>query len=153
VRRAEAALAERPRATFTSGVLVPSTRAAHALAAGRASEAVAVLDAARPFETGTVAALVPLYLRGQAYLALRDGARARAEFAAILAHRGSEPFSPVCALAHLGIARAEWLLGNPRESARAYDEFFAIWAEADPDVPVLQAARAERKTVSFIAPS
>jgi Tfp pilus assembly protein PilF len=153
VRRAKAALAERPRATFTSGVLVPSTRAAHALAAGRASEAVAVLDAARPFETGTVAALVPLYLRGQAYLALRDGARARAEFAAILAHRGSEPFSPVCALAHLGIARAERLLGNPRESARAYDEFFAIWAEADPDVPVLQAARAERKTVSFIAPS
>jgi tetratricopeptide (TPR) repeat protein len=150
IDRAEEALAAQPNATFTLGVLVPSTKGAHALSAGRPVEALKALEAAQPYETGTVASLVPLYLRGETYLALRDGDRARAQFARILAHRGTDPFSPVCALAHLGLARAERLLGNERESARAYDEFLALWSDADKDVPILQAARAERKQVSVV---
>jgi len=150
VRRAEEALAERPQATFTLGVLLPATKGAYELSAGRPREAITALGAAQPYETGTVAALVPLYLRGEAYLAAQDGARALEQFERLLAHRGSEPFSPVCALAHLGRARAQRLLGNDRESARAYDEFLALWTDADADVPVLQAARAERMQVSVV---
>jgi len=94
-------------------------------------------------ERGTVAALVPVYLRALAFLARRDGASARREFQSILDSRGADPFAPVVPLAHLGLARA-WALDRDRAKSRqAYDEFFRLWARADADLPILLQARAE----------
>lgn len=136
-----------PESTFITGVLIPSTRAAIALGQGRPADAVEALRAARATELGSVAGLVPLYLRGEALL--RQGsAEAIQEYERLLAHRGVDPLSPVVPLAHLGIARAKARSGDVEGSRRAYDELFAIWERADPDLPVMLAARAEYARLS-----
>jgi tetratricopeptide (TPR) repeat protein len=132
-----------PQSTSVQEILLPSARAAAELARGRVAAALEHLRAAASYETGTVAALLPVYLRGQAYLARRSGAEALEQFQRILDHRGSDPFSPVCALAPLGIARAWAVLGDHDRSARAYAEFLASWRHADAEIPVLVAARRE----------
>jgi hypothetical protein len=148
VRLADAAVASHPQSTVASGVLQPVVRAAFELSRGRGASAVEDLRAAAPYEVGTFAVLVPTYLRGQAFLQLGQGARAREEFDRILAHRGSDPFSPVCALASLGLARAWRADGDAGRSAAAYDGFLAFWARADADVPVLVEARRERASLA-----
>jgi tetratricopeptide (TPR) repeat protein len=144
VRMAESAAASHPQSTVAQGVLLPVVRGAFELSRGRGGAAIEHLRAASPYELGTLAVLVPIYLRGQAYLREGQGARARGEFERIQAHRGSDPFSPVCALAPLGAARAWHVEGDPGRSAAAYDAFLALWAQADQDVPVLLQARRER---------
>jgi serine/threonine protein kinase/tetratricopeptide (TPR) repeat protein len=141
---AASAAAAYPEATFVSGLTVPAARAAYEIHRGNGSAAVQHLAAAAPYETGTVAVLVPAYLRGQAYLLERDGARAAGEFTRVLDHRGADPFSPVCALAQLGLARAWRLQGDTAKAVQAYDAFLDLWRSADPAVPVFAAARQER---------
>jgi tetratricopeptide (TPR) repeat protein len=142
---ADAAAVSHPEATFVHGLLVPVTRAGLDLHRGLGASAVEHLVPALPYETGTVAVLVPLYLRGQAYLAQHEPGRAIEEFSKILAHRGTDPFSPVCALAHLGLARAWRDAGDAAKSAQAYDTFFELWRSADTTVPIFRAARQERE--------
>jgi serine/threonine protein kinase len=132
-----------PDSTVVRTVLVPSVSAAAALSQNRPADAVDALNAAMQAERGTVAALVPIYLRGEAFLAERDAASARREFQSILDARGADPFAPVIPLAHLGLGRAFALAGDLAKSRHAYDEFFRLWARADPDLRVLRAARAE----------
>jgi tetratricopeptide (TPR) repeat protein len=134
-----------PESTFVRTVLLPTTRAAIALQQSRPDEAIEALRAAIPTESGTVAGLVPYYLRGEAYAQKGAAADAVAEFEKILAHRGVDPFSPVVSLAHLGIARARAQGGDAAGSRRAYDALLAIWHDADPDLALLRAARDERR--------
>ena len=134
-----------PESTFVRTVLVPTTRAAIALQQSRPDEAIEALRAAIPTETGTVAGLVPSYLRGEAYLQKRAAAGAVVEFEKVLAHRGVDPFSPVVPLAQLGIARAKAQSGDGDGSRRAYDALLTIWEQADPDLAFLRAARDERR--------
>jgi eukaryotic-like serine/threonine-protein kinase len=93
-----------------------------------------------PFATGT---MYPAYLRGQAYLASRKGSEAGAEFQKILDHPGVIVNFPLAALAHLGLARARALMGDVAGARTAYQDFFAVWKDADPDIPILKQARAE----------
>jgi serine/threonine protein kinase/Flp pilus assembly protein TadD len=142
--RVASGLADRhPDSTLTKGVVLPSTRAAIELARGRPAAAIDELRAALPYETGTVAVLIPTFLRGEAYLRAGQGPRALLTFLKILEHRGADPFSPVCALARLGVARAWLAVGNQEKAAQAYRELFGQWPTADPDLPVLVEARAE----------
>ena len=134
-----------PDSTVVGGIMLPTTRAASLLHAGRPAEAVEALRAAVAYDAGNVAALIPRYLRGGAHLGAGEAAQARDEFQSILAARGADPFSPVVALAPLGVARALAALGEREKSARAYEEFFEAWRNADGDVPVLVAARAEHR--------
>jgi tetratricopeptide (TPR) repeat protein len=138
------AMTRYPQSTLVHTVLVPATEAAIALGRGRPAEAVTALDAARPTELGTVAGLVPAYLRGEAFLASGDAAAARVEFQKVIEHRGSDPLAPVVVLAHLGLARAWQLAGETANSRAEYDELLRIWKGADPDLPLLQRVRAER---------
>ncbi|MCI0525146.1 MAG: hypothetical protein L0Y75_07775, partial [Acidobacteria bacterium] len=85
----------------------------------------------------------PQHLRGRAYLKLGRGSEAAAEFQKILDHRGYAPLSPLYPLAHLGLARAATLMGEAAQSRKAYENFFAVWKEADADLPIL----AESKSV------
>jgi tetratricopeptide (TPR) repeat protein len=142
-----------PASTLMRGVYIPIVRAAQALGRGRGPDAVEALQPTLPYETGLVAALIPTYMRGQAYLMARDPEAAGAEFQKVLEHRGSDPFSPVYALAHLGKGRARALAGDVEQSRSAYEAFFALWADADPDIPILRAARAEYKRMESAPPT
>jgi serine/threonine protein kinase/tetratricopeptide (TPR) repeat protein len=132
-----------PESTFVHTVLGPTTRAAIALHRGQPAEAIEALRAATPTETGTVAGLVPFYLRGEAHLLRREYPAAIRQYESILEHRGVDPFSPVVPLASLGIARARAGAGDRDGARRAFDQLFRLWTSADADFPPLLTARAE----------
>jgi eukaryotic-like serine/threonine-protein kinase len=83
------------------------------------------------------------YLRGEAYLRAGDGKAAEVEFRKIVDRRGSSANRPQRALALLGVARARALAGDSAASRMAYQDFLALWKDADPGLPVLEQARAE----------
>ena len=86
---------------------------------------------------------MPVYVRGQAYLALHDGKAAASEFQKFLDHRGIVANFPLGALARLQLARASALDGDSAKARNAYIEFLTFWKEADPDIPILKQAKAE----------
>lgn len=125
---------------------LPAIRAAEELARGNANAAIELLQAALPYDLCRSAHPAPgytPYLRGLAYLHAGDGKAAEAEFRKLLDHRGGFANSPQRALALLGIARARTLAGDSAGSHMAYQDFLALWKDADPEIPVLQQARAE----------
>ncbi|MDQ3754404.1 MAG: winged helix-turn-helix domain-containing protein [Acidobacteriota bacterium] len=134
-----------PTDTILNGLCLPVTRALIELQRGDPAQAIQLLEleVARRYEGGTAAAFWPNYLRGQAYLRQRAGAEALAEFQKILDHRGWDPLSPFYPLAHIGLARAAALTGDTAKSRKAYEDFFALWKDADPDIPILQEAKRE----------
>ena len=77
------------------------------------------------------------------YLKMHEGEKAAAEFQRILDHRGAAGFAPEYPLARLNLARAYGLQGDNAKARTAYQDFFAAWKDADPDVPILKSARAE----------
>src|SRR3989442_626972 len=110
---------------------------------GNARKAIELLQLASPYETGLVVRLVPNYARGQAYLKARQAKEAAAEFQKILDHRGVCQTAPACALPHLQLGRARALSGDAAAARTAYQDFFAIWKDADPAIPILKEAKAE----------
>jgi tetratricopeptide (TPR) repeat protein len=127
---------------------LPMARAGLALTTGNAANAVAALTVASPYELGHTNndftfALYPAYLRGAAYLAAKNGSAAITEFQKILDHSGVVGNEPIGALAHLGLGRAFALSGDSTKARTAYQDFFALWKNADPDVPILKEAKAE----------
>jgi hypothetical protein len=129
--------------TFVQTQYLPMIHAA--LESGDAGKAVEALTAAAPYEMGaqTKLPLCPVYLRGDAYLALKQGAAAAGEFQKILDHPGVVGNNVMGALAHLGLGRAHALAGDNAKAKTAYQDFFALWKNADPDIPILQQANAE----------
>ena len=132
-----------PEATFIRTVLGPVTRAAAALSQQKADEALEALKSAEPTELGTIAGLVPPYLRGEAFLHKALYVDAIREYRKILQHRGVDPFAPTVPLAQLGVARAHARNGDTGASRQAYEELFTTWKKADADFAPLIAARAE----------
>jgi tetratricopeptide (TPR) repeat protein len=133
-----------PQHTFINSILVPVVRAGVELGVNRPARAIEHLLVVAPYELGFVAALAPIYLRGLAHLLNGSGREAAKEFQRILDHRGVDPFSPFHAVAPLAMARAHALTGDTAASLQAYERFFAGWADADSDVPVMLEAREER---------
>jgi hypothetical protein len=82
-------------------------------------------------------------VRGQAFLLLHQGSEAAAEFQKFLDRRSIVVNCPLGALAHLGLARAHALQGDTAKARAAFQDFFVLWKEADPDIPVLREAKAE----------
>lgn len=132
-----------PNDSLVNGVWLPIAKAANEIRRGNSSKAIALLEVARPYEGGSAAAFFPTYLRGQAYLRKKEAASAVSEFQRIIEHRGVDPTSEVYVLAHLSLARAWRLSGNIEKSRAAYRDFFGLWKDADPDIPVLLEAKAE----------
>jgi hypothetical protein len=87
--------------------------------------------------------LYPVYVRGQAYLMQHNGSAAAQEFQKFIDHRGLVANFPLGGLAHLGLARAYVLQGNSDNARSAYQDFFTLWKDADPDIPILRQAKAE----------
>jgi serine/threonine protein kinase/Tfp pilus assembly protein PilF len=135
-----------PEDTIMQTEYLPMIRAAAALATGKPESAIQVLAPATQYELGQNRAsmcLGSIYLRGQAYVAAKQGASAAAEFQKILGHPGIVVNEPIGALAHLGLGRAYALSGDKAKAAAAYQDFLALWKDADPDLPVLKEAKAE----------
>ena len=111
------------------------------------SKAIEMLQVAVPYELGAsgcyFGALYPIYVRGEAHLAARQGAEAAAEFQKILDHRGIVGSDPIGALAHLQIGRAFSIAGDKTKAKTAYQDFFTLWRDADLDIPILTRARDE----------
>jgi tetratricopeptide (TPR) repeat protein len=123
-------------------------RSALALNIGNAQAAIEALSPAVPYELGHTNedftfALYPIYFRGQAYLAAKNWAGAAAEFQKILDHPGIVGNEPIGALAHLGLGRAYALSGDSAKAKTAYQDFFGLWKNADPDIPILKQAKAD----------
>jgi serine/threonine protein kinase/tetratricopeptide (TPR) repeat protein len=114
-----------------------------------AAKAIEALAVASPYELGIPGSstfwtnLYPVYVRGEAYLAAHQDAQAAAEFQKIVDWPGVVVNEPIAALAQLGQARAYVEAGDVRKGREAYDRFFALWKDADGDIPVLHEARWE----------
>jgi serine/threonine protein kinase/tetratricopeptide (TPR) repeat protein len=130
-----------PQDTIISSIWLPVIHAAKELQRGNAEAAIEQLQATSRYEPA--AEFWPQYLRGEAYLKLKHGTEAAAEFQRILDHRGQAPLSVLYPLAHLGLARGLALGGDTEKSRKSYEDFFAAWKEADPALPVLTQANSE----------
>jgi eukaryotic-like serine/threonine-protein kinase len=147
-----------PLDTQIQSVWIPTIRGQLALPENP-SIAVGFLKAGAPVELGQIqfnlnlSCLYPAYVRGEAFLAAGDGNAAAAEFQKILDHSGIVWNCWTAALAHLGVARANALQAKTSQGADAnaarvralaeYEHFLQLWKDADPDIPVLIAAKAE----------
>jgi serine/threonine protein kinase/predicted Zn-dependent protease len=150
VSRAEAIAAELnqrfPHSTLLNNIWLPSIRARIALSRGDPAQAIKLLQVTLQNDLAQnppLPSLYPAYLRGQAYLRAQQPDAAAQEFQKILDHRGIVGNSPVAALAHLGLAHAYALTGDSAKARTKYQDFFALWKDADPDIPILKQAKAE----------
>jgi len=137
-----------PLDTLVQRYWLPTIRAAVALERKDPKRAIELLKDTSTIELGQAPSslnifLCPAYIRGEAYLMLHDGNRATAEFQKFIDHRGVVVTFPWGALAGLGLARAYALQGDTAKAKAAYQDFLTLWKDADPDIPILIAAKAE----------
>ena len=123
---------------------LPCVHATIQLKRGNPAKAVEFLEPSRPYEFGIVdGSAYPPYLRGEAYLALHKPQEAVGEFQKLIDHRGRLRNDPKSALVHLQLGRAYQMQGDNAKAKTAYQDFFALWKDADADVPILKQAREE----------
>jgi len=147
---------EFPLDTLMQNYWIPTVRAAIALQRHDSAQAIEILRVAVPYELAdpppfSSGTMYPAYLRGQAYLVLAQVTRsssenaqhAGAEFQKIIDHPGVIVNFPLSALSHLGLARARALSRDSAGARTAYQDFFALWKDADPDIPILKQAKTE----------
>jgi predicted Zn-dependent protease len=139
---------EFPLDTMIQRYWLPTTNAVLELNRDHAQQAIERLQPASAFELGEppqfpFGTMYPVYVRGQAYLKARQGQQAVEEFQKFLDHRGITVNFPLGALAHLGLARAYALSGDTARARTAYQDFLALWKDADPDIPILKEAKVE----------
>jgi len=132
-----------PVSTVIQTIGLPTARAALLLRAGNPAGALELLEAPKPYELGVAFPYLPVHVRGLACLRAGGGADARSAFQKVLDNPGVDALSVLRPLALLGVARATALAGDAAASRRAYQDFLALWKDADPDLPVLREAQAE----------
>jgi predicted Zn-dependent protease len=129
-----------PLDTLLNNVSLPTARAIIEMQHNNPTRAITLLEAAAPYD---LAGYWLMYVRGEAYLQARDGVKAAAEFQKILDHRGIDPLDPIYSLARLDLGRALALQGQAATARTAYQDFLALWKDADPDIPILKQAKEE----------
>ncbi|MFY9527272.1 MAG: tetratricopeptide repeat protein, partial [Candidatus Acidiferrales bacterium] len=138
-----------PEDTIVQFNYLPTIRAQLSLVRRDPSRAIDLLQAAAPYELGQTGsgafspALYPVFVRAEAYLASKQGTEAAAEFQKIINHRGVVLNEPLAAPARLGLARAYALQSETAKARTAYQDFFTLWKDADPDIPILKQAKFE----------
>jgi len=141
---------ENPLNTMTLAYWLPTIRASLEINHANPSKAVELLEVSRRYELASPnpapefgSFLYPAYVRGEALLLLHQGADAAAEFQKFLDHRDVVADCPLGALAHLQIGRAYAIAGESAKAKSAYQDFLALWKNADPDIPILKQAKTE----------
>jgi eukaryotic-like serine/threonine-protein kinase len=139
-----------PLDTTLNNYWMPVVRGYIDIHQGNASEALKILQGATPYELAFPqpqyeegGQLYPIYARGQAYLLQGGGEQAVAEFQKMLDHRNTTVNSPLGALAQLQLGRAKAMTGDKEGARKKYQDFLALWKDADPDIPILKQAKAE----------
>ena len=130
-----------PTDSLINQVRIPLIEAHVEMQRGNPAQAIQLLEKTRLYGRSILFAIA--YLRGQAYLAEKKGAEAAAEFQQILDNRGWSALSYFYPLAYVGLARAATLQGDKEKGLKAYQEFFALWKEADNDLTILIEAKKE----------
>src|SRR6202041_2061172 len=142
-----------PEDTSVQFSYLPALTALDALNNGDAVKALEMTQVAAPYDLavpGTAfysgaffGALYPVYVRGVAYSRMGHYREAAAEFQKILDHPGIMLNDPMGPMARLQLARALFASGDREKSATVYKDLLALWKDADPDIPLVQEARAE----------
>ena len=139
-----------PDDTYLHHYWLPSIRASNAISRKNPDDAIRFLEEVSKYELGQAlpqieigGLLYPIYVRGEAYLAKGRGSEAAREYQKLVDNRSVVQNCPLGALAHLGLGRAYTLQGDTQKARTAYQDFFALWKDADPDIPILIAAKAE----------
>ncbi|HLV96403.1 MAG TPA: protein kinase [Candidatus Acidoferrales bacterium] len=138
-----------PTDTIVKFIYLPAIEGQLDIARHDPSKALEDLQPSAPYalgqtgSAGVIVALYPVYVQAEAYRAAKQGQEAVAEYQKILDHRGAVVNGPIGALAHLGLARAYALAGQTAQARTAYQDFFALWKNADPDIPILKQAKEE----------
>jgi tetratricopeptide (TPR) repeat protein len=139
-----------PLDTTLNNYWLPTIRAYIQTHQGNPAQALNTLESAAryelafpppQFEEGGL--LYPAYVRGQAYLLQHRGEEAVGEFQKMLDHRSITVNSPLGALAHLQMGRAKAMSSDEESARKNYQDFFALWKDADPDIPILKQAKSE----------
>jgi serine/threonine protein kinase/tetratricopeptide (TPR) repeat protein len=136
-----------PKNTAINSIMVPLVRSLLEMNRGNNQQALDALEPVRSYELGSLAGFWVNYIRGQVYLKQHAGADAAREFQKILDHRGADVSSPLYSLAHLWLARAAALSNDASRSRKEYQDFLALWKDADADLPILIAAKKEYELV------
>jgi tetratricopeptide (TPR) repeat protein len=142
----ESAVREVPDNRFIQAMIGVEVRAMQQLARNQPAEAVSTLEAIRSYEFGTgprAVGATPPFVRGLAYLKLHDGGKGAAEFERVLDHRGAASWSIEYPLSQLYLGRGYAMQGDLAKARTAYQDFFALWKDADPDIPLLKDAKSE----------
>ena len=143
-RLADELASEFPEDTIMQFVYLPTIRAAALPMAASSDRVIKILAPARQYELGDHGLpLYSAYLAGEAYLAAHQGSAAAAEFQKIIDHPGVITNNLIGALARAGLARAYAMQGDRVRARAAYQDFLALWKDADPDIPILKDAKAE----------
>lgn len=132
-----------PTDFIINSVLSPVIQAMIERSRGNLTEAVRLAESVRAYDRGLVTGLMNNYVRGSLYLEQRRGTEAAAEFKKIIDSPAIEAYSPAHTLAYLGLGRAEAISGDTAAARKSYQDFFALWKDADPDLPVVLQARKE----------
>jgi len=145
-KMADAIDQDSPLDTLVQNYRLPTIRAAMKLNANDPAGAIAALQPSLKYELSynySFNSLYPAYIRGLAYLQLAEGRLAAAEFQKLVDHRGLVGRDVIGALAHLQIARAQKMMGDEASARKWYEDFLALWKDADSDVPIYRQAKAE----------
>jgi Tfp pilus assembly protein PilF len=134
---------ERPFDTLVQFVTIPIVKAVVLMNQGQPAKAIDLLDGAMVYGRSNCGLL---YGRGMAYLQAKQGQQAVQEFQRVIDSR-SVTVDPLASLAKLGMARGYDMQGNKAASRMAYQDFFALWKDADTDVPLMKQAKAEYAAV------
>jgi serine/threonine protein kinase/tetratricopeptide (TPR) repeat protein len=139
-----------PDDTYLHYYWLPSIHATNAISRKSPNDAIRLLDDTSKYQLGQAlpqievgGLLYPIYVRGEAYLATGRGSEAAREFQKFLDNRSVVQNCPLGALAHLGLGRAYALQGDTAKARAAYQDFLALWKDADLDIPILVSAKAE----------
>jgi tetratricopeptide (TPR) repeat protein len=135
-----------PQNTLVQSVVLPTVQAQIELVRKNPGRSIELLRTAGPYEltnASLMGCMYPAYVRGVAYLDAKQAAAAAAEFQKILDHKGLAGACETDALAHLGLARAYAMQGDTAKAKAAYQDLLTLWKDADPDIPILIAAKSE----------
>jgi len=130
----------RPLDTRFQTMLIPVVQAILFVNHGDAAKAIEILKAGEPYDKGTSDVH---FTRGRAYLLNHQPAQAAQEFQAVLDLRGAYIGDPLMGLAQLYLARAYAQQKDGAKARAAYQDFLALWKDADPDIPILKEAKTE----------
>jgi eukaryotic-like serine/threonine-protein kinase len=131
---------------FIQSWALPEARAVRQIQKNQPTDAITTFEPLRPYGFGTGPhgiGVAPSFWRGVAYLKAHDGIKAAVEFQHVLDHRGAAEFSIEYPLSYLNLGRAYALQNNNAKARTSYQDFFAYWKDADPDIPILKTAKAE----------